>query len=100
MSVYGANTAATLSSYESQYASSIRDVSSYWSKLAASSLDWYAPFVSAGGGGGGGGALSGSLTDGSVSWFGGGKLNTIRAYKTYIIPSLSFVAQWANPPDR
>ena len=75
MSVYGANTAATLSSYESQYASSIRDVSSYWSKLAASRLDWYAPFVSAGGGGRGGGALSGSLTDGSVSWFGGGKLN-------------------------
>ena len=31
---------------------------------------------------------------------GGGKLNTIRAYNTYIIPVLSFVAQLENPPDR
>ncbi|KAL3807302.1 hypothetical protein ACHAXA_008527 [Cyclostephanos tholiformis] len=70
MEVYDANTTAPLSSHKAHHASSIRDVSSYWSNLATSKLEWFAPHV-----GGASGALSGSLIDGSVSWFAGGKLN-------------------------
>ena len=66
---YPASTSTTtcpLQAYHSQYATSIQDVSTYWSNLATSLLDWYAPFPT---------GLSGSLQDGSTGWFTGGKLN-------------------------
>lgn len=67
--VYAACTSAPLSSYKLQHAASIRDVSSYWSHLASTKLEWFAPFPS------GSAALIGSLEDGSASWFSGGRLN-------------------------
>lgn len=64
--VYEASTSASLAHYKSTYSSSIRDISSYWSDLANSKLDWFAPFPT---------AVTGSFQEGSVSWFAGGKLN-------------------------
>ena len=66
--VYIASTSASLAQYHSTHAASIRDISSYWSGLATSKLEWFAPFPS-------GAVITGNFLDGSVSWFAGGKLN-------------------------
>lgn len=66
--VYEASTSASLAQYNTIHASSIRDTSAYWSDLASSKLEWFAPFPP-------GSAVAGSFVDGSVSWFAGGKLN-------------------------
>ena len=79
--IYPASTSATLTSYHSQYASSIRDVSSYWSTLALSKLDWFVPFDTSSA------PLDGKFLDGSVSWFAGGKLNVCHnAVDRYCLP--------------
>jgi acetyl-CoA synthetase len=64
--LYNPSTSASLSLYKSAHATSIQNTSAYWSSLASSKLDWFAPFSS---------VLTGSFIDGSVSWFAGGKLN-------------------------
>ena len=68
LALYSPSTSSSLDSYKSLHATSIADVSSYWSNLAKSSLEWFAPFPEAS-------ALAGSFEDGSVSWFVGGKIN-------------------------
>ena len=42
--VYNPNTSASLAGYHSTHTSSIADISSYWSNLANTKLDWFAPF--------------------------------------------------------
>ena len=42
--VYNPSTSASLGQYHSTHTSSIQDVSAYWSELATSKLDWFAPF--------------------------------------------------------
>jgi acetyl-CoA synthetase len=64
--IYDADTSSSFELYKSDHAASIRDISSYWSELAKSKLEWYAPFPN---------SVTGSFKDGSVSWFAGGKLN-------------------------
>ena len=68
--LYDATTSASLAHYSSIHSSSIRDISSYWSNLATSKLDWFAPFPTEGSA-----AITGSFQEGDVSWFAGGKLN-------------------------
>ena len=67
--VYPASTTAALTSYQSLHSASIADISSYWSSLATTKLDWFAPFPSPGS------VVAGSFAEGSVSWFAGGKIN-------------------------
>eukprot|EP00970_Alexandrium_tamarense_P000521 scaffold67_cov192-Alexandrium_tamarense.AAC.7 len=64
--VYHPSTSASLALYKANHATSIQDTSAYWSDLAKSKLDWFAPFPA---------AVTGSFKDGSVSWFAGGKIN-------------------------
>ncbi|KAL7530592.1 hypothetical protein ACHAXR_003580 [Thalassiosira sp. AJA248-18] len=66
--LYDASTSASLSHYQSIHSSSIRDISSYWSDLANTKLDWFAPFPA-------GAAVTGTFEEGSVAWFAGGKIN-------------------------
>lgn len=66
--MYDAQTSASLAHYQSTHSSSIRDISSYWSELASTKLDWFAPFPT-------GSAVTGDFQNGSVSWFAGGKIN-------------------------
>ena len=66
--VYIASTSASLAQYQSTHATSIRNTASYWSELATSKLDWFAPFPP-------GAVVTGNFVEGSVSWFAGGKLN-------------------------
>lgn len=66
--IYTPSTSASLAQYHSTHATSISDTTSYWSDLAKTKLHWFAPFPS-------GSAVTGSFTEGSVSWFAGGKLN-------------------------
>ena len=66
LEVYEASTSASLAQYKAAHASSISDVSGYWSELAKSKLTWFAPFSE---------GLSGSFEEGSVSWFAGGRIN-------------------------
>lgn len=66
--VYIASTSASLAQYQSTHATSIRDTAAYWSDLATSKLEWFAPYPP-------GSVLTGNFLDGSVSWFAGGKLN-------------------------
>lgn len=66
--LYNPSTTASLASYQTTHSSSIRDISSYWSDLATSKLDWFAPFPT-------GSVVTGSFEEGSVSWFAGGKIN-------------------------
>ena len=76
--VYEALTSSSLALYKSQHSASIRDISSFWSELARSKLEWFAPFPA---------AATGSFKDGSVSWFAGGKLNVCyNAVDRYCIP--------------
>lgn len=76
--VYNPSTSASLALYKSAHASSIQDTASYWSQLAKSKLDWFAPFPS---------TVTGSFKDGSVSWFSGGKLNVcFNAVDRYCLP--------------
>ena len=42
--MYNPNTSASLAGYHSTHTSSIADISSYWSNLANTKLDWFAPF--------------------------------------------------------
>lgn len=56
----------TLDKYRAEHARSIANPSSYWKSKAEHFLDWEVPFKS---------VLHGSLSDGDVSWFQGGKLN-------------------------
>ena len=76
--IYNPSTSASLALYKSSHTASIKDTSSYWSDLAKSKLDWFAPFPS---------AVTGSFKDGSVSWFAGGKLNVCHnAVDRYCLP--------------
>jgi acetyl-CoA synthetase len=77
-SVYNPSTSASLSLYKAAHAASIKDTSVYWSELAKSKLHWFAPFPA---------AVTGSLQEGSVSWFAGGKLNVCyNAVDRYCLP--------------
>ena len=77
-SIYDPSTSASLARFKSAHAASIKDIASYWSDLAKSRLDWFAPFPS---------AVTGSFADGSVSWFAGGKLNVCyNAVDRYCLP--------------
>jgi len=77
-SLYEPCTSASLALYKSNHSASIRDISAYWSELAKSKLDWYAPFPA---------GVTGSFVDGSVSWFAGGKLNVCyNAVDRYCLP--------------
>ena len=58
--------AALMDQYHTEYARSIADPAAFWGPKATQLLDWTQPFQS---------VLTGSLEDGNVSWFAGGKLN-------------------------
>lgn len=76
--VYDASTSSSLALYKSNHAASVRDISTYWSDLARSKLDWFAPFPA---------GVTGSFQEGSVSWFAGGKLNVCyNAVDRYCLP--------------
>jgi len=78
--LYDPSTSASLAQYKSIHSASIRDISSYWSELARSKLDWFAPFPAAA-------VVTGSFQEGSVSWFAGGKLNVCHnAVDRYCMP--------------
>eukprot|EP00586_Coscinodiscus_wailesii_P019882 CAMPEP_0172518126 /NCGR_PEP_ID=MMETSP1066-20121228/290627_1 /TAXON_ID=671091 /ORGANISM="Coscinodiscus wailesii, Strain CCMP2513" /LENGTH=654 /DNA_ID=CAMNT_0013300453 /DNA_START=84 /DNA_END=2048 /DNA_ORIENTATION=+ len=57
---------AAIDHYKAVHARSVSDTSTYWSELAKSHLDWFAPFTT---------ATHGSFEDGDVSFFVNGKLN-------------------------
>lgn len=65
--VYEAKTKSAFANYKEKHAESIADTSKYWGELASQKLDWFSPFTH---------VQNGSFTDGSVSWFLNGKLNT------------------------
>ena len=65
-SVYDAKTAQSLQKYKAEHKRSIEDPEGFWAEKAVQYLDWEKPFDS---------VLHGSLEQGDVSWFGGGKLN-------------------------
>jgi len=56
----------TLEDYKKKHAASIADPSAFWAAEATARLDWFQPFVQ---------SLQGSLDNGDVTWFAGGKLN-------------------------
>ena len=58
---------STVNQTQEKHAESIADTSKYWGELASQKLDWFSPFTH---------VQNGSFTDGSISWFLNGKLNT------------------------
>jgi acetyl-CoA synthetase len=64
--VYDAKTSSTFDKYKKEHAQSIADPASFWASKAVELLDWGLMFDS---------VLEGSLEEGNVSWFAGGKLN-------------------------
>lgn len=64
--VYDAKTNSAFDKYKKKHAESIADPSAFWDKEATERLSWYRPYDS---------VLTGSMADGDVSWFAGGKLN-------------------------
>jgi len=66
LAIYNPSHSASFAQYKSTHASSINDISSYWSDLATTKLDWFAPFPT---------AVTGSFEEGSIAWFAGGKIN-------------------------
>lgn len=63
---YDAKTYTQMRKYEAEHARSVADPSAFWKSKAEHFLDWEQPFQS---------VMEGSLTDGDVTWFQGGKLN-------------------------
>lgn len=66
--VYDAKTASSFDQYKKLHAASIADPAKFWGDEAMERLSWYSPFDSSR-------VLQGSLDDGDVTWFAGGKLN-------------------------
>jgi acetyl-CoA synthetase len=66
--LYDANTKSALDKYKKVHAESIRSPSKFWGQQARDRLSWYQDFDSHA-------VMRGSLDDGDVSWFAGGKLN-------------------------
>ena len=64
--VYEARSASAFDHYQTDYQRSIADPASFWAEKATALLDWEKPFAS---------VLTGSLRNGDVTWFAGGKLN-------------------------
>jgi len=64
--VYPPNTASQFDKYKKVHAFSIEKPSQFWGEEALDRLDWYTPFDT---------VLEGSLEEGDVRWFSGGKLN-------------------------
>jgi acetyl-CoA synthetase len=65
--VYEAKTSSKFARYQQEYQASIRDVAAFWNQQALEYLVWDRPFDH---------VLQGSLEQGNVAWFTGGKLNT------------------------
>ena len=63
---YDAKTFTQMRKYEAEHARSIANPSAFWRSKAEHFLDWEQPFQS---------VMDGTLTDGDVTWFQGGKLN-------------------------
>mmetsp|Transcript_12255 Transcript_12255/g.17621 ORF Transcript_12255/g.17621 Transcript_12255/m.17621 type:complete len:708 (+) Transcript_12255:84-2207(+) len=66
--VYDAKTSSAFDKYKKIHAESIKDPQKFWSKQATERLSWYTPFDPDT-------AMQGSLDNGDVTWFAGGKLN-------------------------
>lgn len=65
---YAAKTTCAFDQYKQKHAESIKNPATFWAKEANQRLTWYTPFNAH--------AVSrGSLMDGDVTWFAGGKLN-------------------------
>jgi acetyl-CoA synthetase len=66
--VYDAKTTSSFDQYQQRYAESILNPATFWAKEAMERLTWDKPFDSHS-------ILQGSLIDGDITWFAGGKLN-------------------------
>jgi acetyl-CoA synthetase len=64
--LYDAKTFTQMRKYEAEHARSVANPSAFWKSKAEHFLDWEQPFQS---------VMDGTLTDGDVTWFQGGKLN-------------------------
>ena len=65
---YDAQTTTSLEKYQSLHAESIKNPSKFWSAQARELLSWYEPFNPHA-------VMGGSLDEGDVRWFAGGKMN-------------------------
>ena len=65
---YDAKTTTSLEKYQSLHAESIKNPAKFWSAQAKELLSWYEPFNPHA-------AMGGSLDEGDVRWFAGGKMN-------------------------
>ena len=65
---YDAKTTTSLEKYKSLHAESIKNPSKFWSAQARELLSWYEPFNPHA-------VMGGSLDEGDVRWFAGGKMN-------------------------